>query len=57
VKLHRLDSDSPRDDVAAQHPETTTTMTDYLMAMRYTIPYMREHNKHEDARKKEGADK
>jgi phosphoglycerol transferase MdoB-like AlkP superfamily enzyme len=52
VKLHRLDSDSARDDVSAQHPDITSTMTDYLTAMRYTIPYMREHNKHEDARMK-----
>jgi hypothetical protein len=55
VKLHRLDSDSARDDVSAQHPDITSTMTDYLTAMRYTIPYMREHNKHEDARMKKAA--
>jgi phosphoglycerol transferase MdoB-like AlkP superfamily enzyme len=55
VKLHRLDSDSARDDVSAQHPDITRTMTDYLTAMRYTIPYMREHNRHEDAHKKESA--
>ena len=48
VKLHRLDAENPRDDVSAQHPEITETLTEYLSAMRDTIQYMRENNKPED---------
>ena len=45
VKLHRLDAENPRDDVSAQHPEITKTLTEYLSAMRDTIVYMRDNNK------------
>jgi phosphoglycerol transferase MdoB-like AlkP superfamily enzyme len=45
AKLHRLDSDTPREDVSAQHPEIRKTMAEYTAAMRDTIQYMRENNK------------
>lgn len=45
VKLHRLDSDTPRENVSAQHPDITQTLTGYTSAMRDTIQYMRENNK------------
>jgi len=45
AKLHRLDSDTPREDVSAQHPEITKTLSEYTAAMRDTIQYMRENNK------------
>ena len=48
AKLHRLDSDTPREDVSAQHPEITKTLSEYTAAMRDTIQYMRENNKPED---------
>ena len=48
ARLHRLDSDTPREDVSAQHPEITKTMSEYTAAMRDTIQYMRENNKPED---------
>jgi phosphoglycerol transferase MdoB-like AlkP superfamily enzyme len=48
AKLHRLDSDTPRDDVSAQHPEIATELAEYTAAMRDTIQYMRENNKPED---------
>jgi phosphoglycerol transferase MdoB-like AlkP superfamily enzyme len=48
MKLHRLDSATPREDVSAQHPEMTTRLAEYTAAMRDTIQYMRENNKPED---------
>jgi hypothetical protein len=45
AKLHRLDSDTPREDVSAQHPDITQTLAEYTAAMRDTIQYMRENNK------------
>jgi phosphoglycerol transferase MdoB-like AlkP superfamily enzyme len=48
VKLHRLDSATPRKDVSAQHPEITAKLTEYTAAMRDTIQYMRDNNKPED---------
>jgi hypothetical protein len=48
IKLNRLDSETPRDDISAQHPEIVEEMSIYLAAMRDTIQYMRENNKPED---------
>ncbi|MGB5279067.1 MAG: sulfatase-like hydrolase/transferase [Gammaproteobacteria bacterium] len=48
ARLHRLDSDTPREDVAAQQPELTRTLAEYTAAMRDTIQYMRENNKPAD---------
>jgi hypothetical protein len=48
IKLNRLDSGTPRDDISAQHPEIVEEMSRYLGAMRDTIKYMRENNKPED---------
>ncbi len=48
ARLHRLDSDTPRDNVAAEHPELTQTLAEYTTAMRDTIQYMRENNKPAD---------
>jgi hypothetical protein len=48
AKLHELDSDTPRNDVSAQHPEISSTLAKYTAAMRDTILYMRENNKSED---------
>jgi phosphoglycerol transferase MdoB-like AlkP superfamily enzyme len=48
MKLHRLDSATPREDVSAQHPEMTTRLAEYTAAMRDTIQYMRDNNKPED---------
>ena len=48
ARLHRLDSDTPRDDIAARHPELTKTLAEYTAAMRDTIQYMRENNKPTD---------
>ena len=48
AKLHELDSDTPRDDVSAQHPEISRTLAEYTAAVRDTILYMRENNKPED---------
>ena len=48
VKLHRLDSAIPREDVSAQHPEITAKLAEYTAAMRDTIQYMRDNNKPED---------
>jgi len=45
AKLHRLDSENPREDVSAQHPEIAKTLVEYTSAMRDTIQYMRENNK------------
>jgi len=45
AKLHRLDSETPRDDVSAQHPGIAKTLADYTAAMRDTMQYMRENNK------------
>ena len=45
IRLHRLDSRTPRDDISAQHPEIVEEMSRYLGAMRDTIQYMRENNK------------
>ena len=45
AKLHRLDSDTPREDVSAQHPELSKKLAEYTAAMRDTIQYMRENNK------------
>lgn len=44
-RLHRLDSEAPRTDVSALHPELARKMADYTAAMRDTIQYMRENNK------------
>jgi len=55
AKLHKLDSDSPREDVSAQHPEISRTLAQYTAAMRDTILYMRENNKPEDIVKKDKA--
>ena len=48
ARLHSLDSDSPRDDVASQYPELTETLAEYTTAIRDTIQYMRENNKAAD---------
>jgi phosphoglycerol transferase MdoB-like AlkP superfamily enzyme len=48
MKLHRLDSATPREDVSAQYPEMITRLAEYTAAMRDTIQYMRENNKPED---------
>ena len=48
AKLHRLDSETPRADVSALHPELTRIMAEYTAAMRDTTLYMRENNKPED---------
>ncbi len=48
AKLHELDSDTPRDDVSAQHPGISSTLAEYTAAVRDTILYMRENNKPED---------
>ncbi len=45
AKLHKLDSETPREDVSAQHPEITQALAEYTAAMRDTIQYMRENNK------------
>lgn len=45
ARLHRLDSDTPREDVSAQHPGITRTLAEYTAAMRDTIQYMRKNNK------------
>jgi phosphoglycerol transferase MdoB-like AlkP superfamily enzyme len=45
IRLHRLDSENPREDVSAQHPEIAKTLAEYTSAMRDTIQYMRENNK------------
>jgi phosphoglycerol transferase MdoB-like AlkP superfamily enzyme len=47
AKLHRLDSETPRDDVSDRHPELTGRLAEYTHAMRDTIQYMRENNKPE----------
>jgi phosphoglycerol transferase MdoB-like AlkP superfamily enzyme len=44
-KLHRLDSDTPRDDISAAHPQLTQELAEYAAAFRDTIEYMRENNK------------
>jgi hypothetical protein len=44
-RLHRLDSETPRNDVSTDHPELARQMADYTAAMRDTIQYMRENNK------------
>lgn len=46
--LHRLDSDNPREDVSARHPELAQKLAEHLAAMRDTIQYMRENNKPQD---------
>ena len=46
--LHRLDSETPRDDVSAEHPEVAEKLAKYTAAMRDTIQYMRENNKPAD---------
>ena len=48
ARLHRLDSDTPRDNVAAERPKLTQTLAEYTAAMRDTIQYMRENNKPAD---------
>ena len=53
AKLHRLDSETPRDDVSAQHPEITKSLAEYTAAMRDTIEYMRENNKPGDILKQD----
>jgi len=53
AKLHKLDSDTPRNDVSAQHPEISKTLAEYTTAMRDTILYMRENNKAEDIARKD----
>ena len=45
TRLHRLDSDNPREDVSSLHPDIVGEMSEYLSAMRDTIQYMRENNK------------
>mgnify|MGYP001819742194 FL=1 len=45
AKLHRLDSETPRDDVSAAHPQLTQELAEYTAAYRDTIEYMRENNK------------
>ncbi len=44
AKLHRLDSETPRDDISAAHPQLTQELAEYTAAFRDTIEYMREHN-------------
>jgi phosphoglycerol transferase MdoB-like AlkP superfamily enzyme len=44
ARLHRLDSETPREDVSEQHPELAKTLAEYTAAMRDTIMYMRENN-------------
>jgi hypothetical protein len=53
AKLHRLDSDTPRNDVSARHPEISRTLAEYTAAVRDTILYMRENNKPEDIVRKD----
>lgn len=43
--LHRLSAATPRDDIAAAHPELTQKMKDYTLAIKETAMYMREHNR------------
>jgi hypothetical protein len=45
AKLHRLDSETPRDDISAAHPQLTQELAEYTAAFRDTIEYMRENNK------------
>ena len=45
ITLHSLESETARDDISAQHPDITKTMTDYLESMWSSIQYMRENNK------------
>ena len=45
AKLHRLDSETPRDDISAAHPQLTRELAEYTAAFRDTIEYMRENNK------------
>lgn len=44
-KLHRLDSETPRDDIASAYPQLTQELAEYTAAYRDTIEYMRENNK------------
>ncbi len=46
--LHRLDSETPREDVSAEHPELAEKLAQYTAAMRDTIQYMRENNRPAD---------
>ena len=46
--LHRLVSETPRDDVSAEHPALAEKLAEYTAAMRDTIQYMRENNKPAD---------
>ena len=45
ARLHRLDSETPRDDVSAEHPEITQELAEYTASFRDTIQYIRENNK------------
>lgn len=42
--LHDLHSETPREDVSAQHPEVAASQEKLLQAMRSSIQYMRENN-------------
>ena len=42
--LHDLHSETPREDVSAQHPEIASTLAQLLQAMRSSLQYIREHN-------------
>ena len=45
AKLHKLDSETPREDVSEQYPAIMATLFEYTSAMRDTIQYMRENNR------------
>jgi phosphoglycerol transferase MdoB-like AlkP superfamily enzyme len=47
-RLHRLDSASPRDDVAAELPETAATFEDLAFGLYETARWMRYHNAPEE---------
>ena len=49
VTLHDLHSETPRDDVSAQHPELAASQAQLLQTMRSSIQYMREHNPNLDS--------
>jgi phosphoglycerol transferase MdoB-like AlkP superfamily enzyme len=49
VMLHDLHSETPRDDVSAQHPELAASQAQLLQTMRSSIQYMREHNPNLDS--------
>jgi len=44
VRLHEIDSDTPRNDVSDRHPELTRQYRDILTSLNETAKYMRFHN-------------